>query len=550
VDTQGPEAVDPADQWVLDPATGAYQLRLDPVPAASPDPGGAPEPAHPEGTAGQGPSVPPRASRRAAPAGRGGRRAAARSSRRRPKRKSSAQRALVWSAGVLGVALLAGGVAVAVGSGHDGGGPRAVDVDGVGAPALSSTGPMNLLVIGSVGLNATGGADGGADTAVLLHVSADRSDATALSIPGDLVTAVPDCPKGQGASTGVVPGSPVKGASPTFRESLGADGRGAACAMLTVNRLTGLKVDHVVMADTAAVQALTAAAGGVNVCLSRPVSDPAEHLDLAAGPHRLTGAQAVALLRTRNAPPDHSDLDRIRLQQAFLGALLRQARAGAGPGRAVDTLTVDRPLAGAGALERLADDLDRIDPAHLTFAALPVTANPDDPAHATVTVDTAKASQLFSLMARDVSLSQGPAAPDPKLSGPKATPHDTRVTVLNGSGVFGASQDVLNWLQIDKGVNRSANGGDAPAPIAKTVLDYAPDQADQARSLAAMMGLPASALHEGTKDVAPLTYMTLTLGRDYTAPGTPIAPPTTPPKGLETVTAAATACGGGNTPHL
>jgi hypothetical protein len=103
---------------------------------------------------------------------------------------------------------------------------------------------------------------------------------------------------------------------------------------------------------------------------------------------------------------------------------------------------------------------------------------------------------------------------------------------------------VLNWLQNDEGVNRSANGGDASTQAAKTTLDYAPNQADQARSLAAMMGLPASALHEGTKNVAPLTYMNLTLGKDYTAPGTPIAPPTTPPKGLKTITAAGTSCVG------
>ncbi|SCD96988.1 hypothetical protein GA0115240_133011, partial [Streptomyces sp. DvalAA-14] len=29
MDTQGPEFVDPADQWVLDPVTGTYELRLD-----------------------------------------------------------------------------------------------------------------------------------------------------------------------------------------------------------------------------------------------------------------------------------------------------------------------------------------------------------------------------------------------------------------------------------------------------------------------------------------------------------------------------------------
>jgi hypothetical protein len=59
-----------------------------------------------------------------------------------------------------------------------------------------------------------------------------------------------------------------------------------------------------------------------------------------------------------------------------------------------------------------------------------------------------------------------------------------------------------------------------------------------------MMGLPASALIEGTKDAAYHANMTLTLGADYTAPGTPIGPPDTPPAGLRSITGASTACVG------
>ena len=51
--------------------------------------------------------------------------------------------------------------------------------------------------------------------------------------------------------------------------------------------------------------------------------------------------------------------------------------------------------------------------------------------------DQEKAAPLYSLMAHDVSFSQGPPKPDPKLVGPKATPHNTRVEIYNGTGVFG-----------------------------------------------------------------------------------------------------------------
>jgi hypothetical protein len=114
---------------------------------------------------------------------------------------------------------------------------------------------------------------------------------------------------------------------------------------------------------------------------------------------------------------------------------------------------------------------------------------------------------------------------------------NVRVEIYNGSGVFGAAQDTVSWLQNSKGVTRSTNGGNAAATTATTKLQYAPNQADQARALAAMMGLPASALIEGTKDAAPRANMTLTLGKDFKEAGTPITAPTTAPSGVQKVTA-------------
>jgi hypothetical protein len=212
---------------------------------------------------------------------------------------------------------------------------------------------------------------------------------------------------------------------------------------------------------------------------------------------------------------------------------------------ATKALTVDTAIGSVSKLTSLAKDLSKVDSKHISFTTLPVVDNPNEKVHATVVVDQTRAPQLFSLIKNDVSLTQTkkPAAkPDSRLTGPKATPHNTRVNVLNGSGVFGAAQDTVNWLQNTQGVNRSDNGGNAPATIATTTLVYAPNQADQARSLAAMMGLPASALKQGTTNAAPLAYMTLTLGKDFTKPGTPIGPPTAAPKDLQRTQADNTAC--------
>jgi hypothetical protein len=222
-------------------------------------------------------------------------------------------------------------------------------------------------------------------------------------------------------------------------------------------------------------------------------------------------------------------VDRTVADPRTLTALARTAPA---------ALTTDTPLGSAKALGTLADAMGAADPEHVTFVTIPLQDGAAPQA-----ADPQKASQLYALLANDVSLSPDhPPAVDPRLVGPKATPHNTRVEIYNGTGVFGASQDVLSWLQNSKGVNRSTNGGDAHAKARKTTLQYAPNQADQARSLAAMMGLPASALIPGTKDAAPRANMTLTLGADFTAPGVPVGPPTAPPKGVTLTPASGVRC--------
>lgn len=452
MDTEESGYVDPADQWVLDPATGMYELRLDapvepvPVPAPAPAKPAAPEPARSSGI---------RTS-----TGHGGRRAAASASgSRRRKAKPRRPPALAWGIGAACAVLVAGATAGIVVL-QQGGGPsiHTVDIGAAGSKDVVHTGAMNVLVLSK----------NPADTAVLLHMAADRGNATALGIPPALVTDIPDCPVGSGT---------VEGAKQQpFSAAL--TGRGPGCALRVVKQLTGLPVDHVVLVDYAAARARSTGVQAADLCVDRTLANP----------------------RT-------------------LTALARTVPA---------ALTTDTPLGSAKALGALADTMGAADPKHVTFVTVPVRDGATPPV-----ADQEEAAQIYSLMAHDVSLSPDhPPEPDPKLAGPKATPHNTRVEVYNGTGVFGASQDMLNWLQNAQGVNRSANGGDAPAKAARTTLRYAPNQADQARSLAAMMGLPASALVPGTKDAAPLAYMTLTLGADFTAPGVPVGPPASPPRGV------------------
>ncbi|MHA6760393.1 LytR C-terminal domain-containing protein [Streptacidiphilus sp. PAMC 29251] len=133
------------------------------------------------------------------------------------------------------------------------------------------------------------------------------------------------------------------------------------------------------------------------------------------------------------------------------------------------------------------------------------------------------------------SCSAHPAAtgpvPEPPVSGSflqgsRATAINVRVTVLNGTGTIGQAESVLNWLQSGKeGFLRSSNGGPAPATAPTTTLVYAPNHVDQARTLAAAMGLPATALHGDGKTSDAIGRMVLTLGQDFHGIGKPFAAP-------------------------
>src|SRR5690606_36246766 len=103
----------------------------------------------------------------------------------------------------------------------------------------------------------------------------------------------------------------------------------------------------------------------------------------------------------------------------------------------------------------------------------------------------------------------------------------------------GAAQSTLSWLQVQQGVNKSENAGNAPEALSRTTLEYAPDQADQARRLADIMGLSGSALKPGKSvtNSQGLPAMTLTLGKDFKGAGVPVSGTSKAPEGIQKATA-------------
>ncbi|MHC8423297.1 LCP family protein [Streptomyces sp. NB004] len=551
--------IDPADQWVLNPDTGEYELRLPPSAAQSPVPGprGAAPAAAPDR------EVPPQRRRRSAPEepppGRAGR-------RRPAKKKSRGKRVLLWTGGTMAFVVLAGGTAGYLYLQHLNDNIQSVADDGASTGGFQKDKAINILLIGTDKRTGSGnegygdtGSAGHADTTILLHVSKDRSNATALSIPRDLIVDVPDCPTTQEDGTQkVIPGS----TGVRFNTSLGQDGRTPSCTMRTVTELTGVTPDNFMVADFNAVKTLTSAVGGVEVCLAKDIDDPDSHLKLPAGEHTVEGEQALAFVRTRHSVGFGGDLSRIQIQQQFLSALMRKLKSNdtlTSPSKMLklaeagtEALTVDSQLDSIGKLKDLGLELGKLNTKNLTFTTVPVVDNPAEKVKATVVLKEGPAQQVFDMVANDVSFTEvkqkekkEAAAVAARLKGEQSEPSEVRVRVMNGGAPAGSAQQELAYLQTDAGVTKSENAGNAPADLSRTTLEYAPDQADQARALAEILGLSGAAMKPGESvtNSQGLPTMTLTLGKDFKGAGVKInAAAGKTPEGVEKSTADKVEC--------
>ncbi|MFE9022451.1 LCP family protein [Streptomyces sp. NPDC007808] len=583
MDAQGrgrADDIDPADQWVLNPNTGEYELRLTPSAPQSSVPGprrsasragaasraagaasakgaaGAPGPARSR-TAAPGPGretrpapgreVPSQRRRRGAPEEPPGRRG-----RRPVKQKSKAKKALLWTGGVMAFVVVAAAAGAYLYIEHLNGNIQSISDDGASTGGFQKDKAINILLIGTDKRTGAGngsygdkGSEGHADTTILLHVSKDRSNATALSIPRDLIVDIPDCPTTQeDGSQKVISG----GTGVRFNTSLGQEGRTPSCTARTVTELTGIKPDNFIVADFNAVKTLTSAVGGVEVCLAKDIKDPDSHLDLPKGEHVIEGEQALAFVRTRHSVGFGGDLSRIGLQQQFLSALMRKLKSNdtlTSPTKMIKlaeagtkALSVDSQLDSIDKLKDLGLELGKLDTKNLTFTTIPVIDNPAEKVKATVVLNEKPAQEVFQAIQNDVSFTDAKqqkkkeaAAVAARLKGTKADPSEVRVQVFNGGAPAGSAQETLTWLQTEEGVTKSENAGNAPATLAKTTLEYGPDQADQARRLAAILGLAGSAMKPGESvtNSQGLPTMTLTLGKDFKGAGVPLTAPTKAP---------------------
>lgn len=432
--------------------------------------------------------------------------------------------------------------------------------------------PLNLLLIGSDTRDtsadcALGGAcqpgaqNAGAngDSEMLVHLSADRSNITVMSIPRDTETQLPQC---AGGGRGMINSALEHGAS---------------CQVAAVIQLTGIPVDHYIDFDFSGVIDLSDEVGGVPVCMSAAVHDPYSGLRIGGGRSTVEGKRALQFLRTRHAFYDGSDLGREQATHIFLSSLLRKAKANAtltdiGEMQSLaETVTryttVDNGLDSVLSLLSLAQDFGKVDADRVTFLTMPWQEDTDtsDPSYHARVEASPEAAAIFADIKDDKSFTtttsgdgsspspgstpsaSGDAASGPlsslsssALSSPSfsqspsldaasasassasakasqeqaAIKHPMHVDVINASGATQRYETVVPQVFQDGFVY--AAGSDATTTQPTTTLVYAAKEAAAAQELANDLGLPASALQEtGTG-----TTLTLTIGTDWTSGAT------------------------------
>ncbi|MFB9466648.1 LCP family protein [Streptomyces cinereospinus] len=245
-------------------------------------------------------------------------------------------------------------------------------------PTALVRGAQNILLIGSDTRagedNRKYGRDVGterSDTTILLHLSAGRRSATAVSIPRDLMVDVPGCRRPDGSRT-----------EPVFAMfNYAFETGGSACTIRTVERMTDIRIDHHAVVDFHGFTRLVDAVGGVRICVAEPIVDKQAKLRLPAGQVTLDGEQALGYVRARKSLGNGSDTGRMERQQRFLAALVRKLRGNdilLNPAKlypvldaATSSLTTDPGLASLRGLYDLVRGLRDVPTERVQFLTVP-----------------------------------------------------------------------------------------------------------------------------------------------------------------------------------
>ncbi|MFJ4784743.1 LCP family protein [Streptomyces sp. NPDC088794] len=405
----------------------------------------------------------------------------------------------------------------------------------VAAPTPNAAGqtPLNILIIGSDardtkenqelgGARETFGSTPLADVQMLVHLSADRSNMSVVSMPRDTLLKIPKCTDPDDGKV-----YPASDGRVMTNQSLGRGGPG--CTVATWEKLTGVHIDHFMMVDFSGVVSMADAIGGVPVCVDANIHsrDSAGHgsgLKLEKGTTSIKGEQALQWLRTRYGFEDGSDLARAKAQHMYMNSMVRELRENAtlsNPGKlrtlaekATAALTVDPGLDTVKKLYDLSDELRKPAPKRITMTTMP---NRYVGARVEPTED---ADQLFRLVREDIALDgkdKKKTTAEETSDDPAAAPGAIGVQVQNGTrtdslGAASGRAGTVVGLLAEKGYTKAAVDRGTILSEARTVVRYpSADLEGDAQAVAKSLGIPLSSV----KKSADVSGVTLVVGADW-----------------------------------
>lgn len=190
--------------------------------------------------------------------------------------------------------------------------------------AMADTAGTNWLLVGSdsrEGLTkeerkelSTGKDEGTqrTDTIMLIHID-DSGKSTLVSLPRDSYVTIP--------AHIALDGSSIEDRKNKINTAYGKGG--VPLLVETVERNTGLHIDHYMEVGFKGIRDITNAVGGVNMCIPADVTDKNSGLNLLAGCQELDGKDALAYVRMRYADPK-GDLGRVERQQQYLSSVMKK----------------------------------------------------------------------------------------------------------------------------------------------------------------------------------------------------------------------------------
>jgi LCP family protein required for cell wall assembly len=320
-------------------------------------------------------------------------------------------------------------------------------------PVASAAGSTTFLLVGSDGRtgmsdedmrrlhvgNAATAAGRRADTMLLVHVSAQHGTVRVVSLPRDSYVTIP-------AHTGT-DGSAVRERKGKLNASYAYGGPPLTVA--TIERTTGVRVDHYLEVDFLGFVRLVDAVGGVDVCTPVRMRDRKAGLRLPRGTTHVDGETGLAYVRARSVDA-RADLGRVERQQRFLGAMAHRATSSE---VLLDPRSLVRFLEAAmsavradpglteSELVELGTRLRHVSGDDIRFQTVPI-ANPSfrSPAGESVAQwDDAAAGELFASMREDRAVAREKL---PRKDRPTVPPSQVSVQVYNGVGTPGLGTQV------------------------------------------------------------------------------------------------------------